>query len=130
MTESSLSRFDLHGQVAVVTGATKGIGRAIVEGLAAAGASVVVSSRKQALCGQVAREVADATGADAFALACHVGEWDAVPTFFEGVVERFGHIDVLVNNAGINLGPLPVVDMTVEHWRKVLSVNLEGPLRM
>jgi NAD(P)-dependent dehydrogenase (short-subunit alcohol dehydrogenase family) len=122
--------FDLTGKVAIVTGSTKGIGRAMVEGLAAAGASVVVSSRKQDLCDQVAEEVRSATGADVLPLACHVGEWDAIPAFVEAVHERFGRIDVLVNNAGINPSHLTPTDMTLEFWRKVFSVNLEGPLRM
>ena len=71
--------FDLTGKVVIVTGSTKGIGRAMVEGMARAGASVVVSSRKQDLCDEVAKEVADATGAEVLGLACHVGEWDAIP---------------------------------------------------
>jgi NAD(P)-dependent dehydrogenase (short-subunit alcohol dehydrogenase family) len=122
--------FDLTGKVAIVTGSTKGIGRAMAEGLAAAGASVVISSRKQDLCDAVARDVAAATGADVLALACHVGEWDAIPAFVAQVVDRFGRIDVLVNNAGINPARVTVADMTLEFWRKVFSVNLEGPLRM
>jgi NAD(P)-dependent dehydrogenase (short-subunit alcohol dehydrogenase family) len=122
--------FDLTGTVAIVTGSTKGIGRAMVEGLAAAGASVVVSSRKQDLCDTVAAEVAEATGADVLPLACHVGEWDAIPSFVERVHERFGRIDVLVNNAGINPAHVSPTDMTIEFWRKVFSVNMEGPLRL
>jgi NAD(P)-dependent dehydrogenase (short-subunit alcohol dehydrogenase family) len=122
--------FDLTGKVAIVTGSTKGIGRAVVEGLAAAGAGVVVSSRKQDLCEEVAKEVAAATGADAMPLACHVGEWDAIPPFVQRVVDHFGRIDVLVNNAGISPAPVPPSEMTLEYWRKVFSVNLEGPLRM
>jgi NAD(P)-dependent dehydrogenase (short-subunit alcohol dehydrogenase family) len=122
--------FDLRGRVAVVTGATKGIGRAVVEGLAGAGASVVVSSRKQELCDEVAAEVTAATGQEAVGLACHVGEWDAIPAFVERVGERFGGVDVLVNNAGINPAPTPLVDLTFEYWRKLQSVNLEGPLRL
>jgi len=122
--------FDLTGKVAIVTGSTKGIGRAMVEGLAAAGAKVVVSSRKQDLCDEVAGEIRAATGADVLPLACHVGEWDAIPAFVAKVVDRFGRIDVLVNNAGINPAPVTVSDMTLEYWRKVFSVNLEGPLRM
>ena len=121
--------FDLTGKVVIVTGSTKGIGRAMAHGLASAGASVVVSSRKQDLCDQVATEIAEATGADVFALACHVGEWDAIPGFVEAVHERFGRIDVLVNNAGINPARITPQDMTLEYWRKVFSVNLEGPLR-
>ncbi len=72
------SVFDLTGKVAIVTGSTKGIGRAMAAGLAAAGASVVVSSRKQDLCEVVAKEIASETGAATLGLACHVGEWDAI----------------------------------------------------
>ncbi len=122
--------FDLTGKVAIVTGSTKGIGRAMVEGLAAAGAKVVVSSRKQDLCDEVAAEIEASTGAEVLGLACHVGDWDAIPGFVEKVVERFGRIDVLVNNAGINPAPVTVGEMTLDYWRKVFSVNLEGPLRM
>lgn len=122
--------FDLQGKVAVVTGSTKGIGRAMVQGLAEAGASVVVSSRKQDLCDEVARQVAASTGAETFGLACHVGDWDGIGPFVDAVVARFGAIDVLVNNAGINPAPTTVMDMTLEYWRKMFSVNLEGPLRM
>jgi NAD(P)-dependent dehydrogenase (short-subunit alcohol dehydrogenase family) len=121
--------FDLTGKVVIVTGSTKGIGRAMVEGLARAGASVVVSSRKQDLCEEVAQEVANATGAEVLGLACHVGEWDAVPGFVDGVLQRFGRIDGLVNNAGINPARIAPADMTLDYWRKVFSVNVEGPLR-
>jgi NAD(P)-dependent dehydrogenase (short-subunit alcohol dehydrogenase family) len=122
--------FDLTGKVAVVTGSTKGIGRAMVQGLAEAGASVVVSSRKQELCDQVAAEVAAATGRDTLALACHVGDWDAIPGFVDAVVERFGRVDVLVNNAGITPAREGPAEIGLDIWRKIFSVNLEGPLRM
>jgi NAD(P)-dependent dehydrogenase (short-subunit alcohol dehydrogenase family) len=128
VTASAL--FDLSGRVAVVTGATKGIGRAVVEGLAAAGAAVVVSSRKQELCEAVAAEVAAGTGREALGLACHVGHWDEIPAFVDRVYDHFGRVDVLVNNAGINPAPTAAVDITLEYWRKVQSVNLEGPLRL
>src|SRR6516165_4264263 len=121
--------FDLTGKVVIVTGSTKGIGRAMAEGLASAGAAVVVSSRKQEGCDRVAAEIAAATGAEVMARACHVGEWDAVPGFVDAVYERFGRIDALVNNAGINPARISPQDMTLEYWRKVFSVNLEGPLR-
>ena len=122
--------FDLSGKVAVVTGSTKGIGRAMVQGLAEHGASVVVSSRKQELCDEVAAEITASTGAEAFARACHVAEWDEVPAFVDDVVGRFGRIDVLVNNAGISPSRAGLSDMPLDLWRKVFAVNLEGPLRM
>jgi NAD(P)-dependent dehydrogenase (short-subunit alcohol dehydrogenase family) len=90
----------------------------------------VVSSRKQDLCDQVAAEIAEATGAETFARACHVAEWDEVPAFVDDVVERFGRIDVLVNNAGISPSRSGITDMTQDLWRKIFAVNLEGPLRM
>ena len=127
---SARDLFDLSGKVAVVTGSTKGIGRAMVQGFAESGASVVVSSRKQELCDEVASEIAAETGAQALGLACHVGDWEAIPSFVQKVIDRFGKIDVLVNNAGINPAPTTVSDMSLEYWRKLFNVNLEGPLRM
>jgi NAD(P)-dependent dehydrogenase (short-subunit alcohol dehydrogenase family) len=130
MTTCARSPFDLTGKVAIVTGSTKGLGRAMVSGLAAAGAAVVVSSRKQELCDEVAAEVRAESGGDALGLACHVGDWDAIPPFVEAVRARFGRIDVLINNAGISPAPMTASAMTLDYWRKVFSVNLEGPLRM
>jgi NAD(P)-dependent dehydrogenase (short-subunit alcohol dehydrogenase family) len=123
------SLFDLTGKVVIVTGSTKGIGRAMAQGLASAGASVVVSSRKQELCDQIAGEIAASTGADVYPRACHVGEWETIPAFIDDVHARFGRIDALVNNAGINPARVKPEDMTLEYWRKVFTVNLEGPLR-
>jgi len=121
--------FDLTGRVAVVTGSTRGIGRAILEGLSRAGASVVVSSRKQDRCDAVAAQIR-AAGGKAVGIACHIGDWDAIPDFVAAVVNQYGRIDVLFNNAGINP---PVQDINVvsaELWRKVFNVNVEGALRM
>src|SRR5665647_1774245 len=96
--EHMQASFDFSGKVVIVTGSTKGLGRAMVDGFADSGAKVVVSSRKQELCNQVAAELVARTGAEVLPLACHVGEWDAIPGFVDAVVERFGRIDVLVNN--------------------------------
>jgi NAD(P)-dependent dehydrogenase (short-subunit alcohol dehydrogenase family) len=122
--------FDLSGKVVIVTGSTKGLGRAMVEGFAASGASVVVSSRKQDLCDAVAAELADRHGVEVLGRACHMGDWDEIPGLVADTVERFGRIDVVVNNAGINPTSDPLVDITHELWRKVFAVNLEGPLRL
>lgn len=126
----TLELFRLDGRVAIVTGSTKGIGKAMARGLAEAGASVVVSSRKQDLCDQVAKELAAETGATVIGLACHVGEWEAIPGFVAEVQRRLGRIDVLVNNAGINPARITPSNMTLEYWRKLFAVNLEGPLRL
>ena len=128
MTDSS--RFDVRGKVVIITGATKGLGRAFAFGLAQAGAKVVVSSRKPELCAATAAEISDKTGAEALGLACHVGQWDAIPQFVTAVTERFGRIDGLINNAGISPAFVDLVDMTSEYWDKVFSTNLKGPLRM
>jgi NAD(P)-dependent dehydrogenase (short-subunit alcohol dehydrogenase family) len=121
--------FDIAGRVAVVTGSTRGIGRAILEGLSQAGASVVVSSRKQDRCDEVAAQIRGA-GGKAVGIACHVGDWDAIPEFVDAVVDQYGRIDVLFNNAGINPPVEDVNDVSVELWRKVFNVNVEGALRM
>src|SRR3954468_5983345 len=122
--------FDLTGKVAIVTGSTKGIGRAMASGLSRAGATVVVSSRKQELCDKVAAEIAAETGNPTLGLACHVGDWDAIPAFVQAVHDRFGRIDVVVNNAGITPSRLTVSTITRDVWQKIFSVNVEGPLRM
>jgi len=124
------ARFDLGGKVALVTGATKGLGRAMVQGLAEAGADVVVSSRKPDLCEQVAREVEASTGRRALPAACHVGDWDAIPELVERVYGEMGRCDVLVNNAGINPAPTPVTEITSAYFDKLMSVNVKGPIRL
>ncbi|MCX2930411.1 glucose 1-dehydrogenase [Mycobacterium sp. CVI_P3] len=116
--------------MAIVTGATRGLGRAIAEGLARAGASVVVTGRKQDRCDEVATEIHQATGAVAIGLACHVGNWNDIPTFVDRVVDTFGHIDVLVNNAGINPALQSASTVELGLWRKIFNVNVEGALRM
>src|SRR5262245_22977583 len=100
--ENPSQLFELTGRVAVVTGSTRCLGRTRVAVFARAGASVVVSGRKQDACDAAAEEVRAATGHEAVGLACHVGDWDAIPDFLSKVVDAYGRIDVLVNNAGIN----------------------------
>lgn len=121
---------NLSGKVAIVTGGTRGLGRAMAEGLALAGADVVISSRKQDACDRAATEIAATTGRATLGAACHMGEWDAVPGLVDAVVERFGRIDIVVNNAGISPAFQPVAEMTGEYWHKVLAVNLDGPVRL
>ena len=125
-----ISMFDLTGKVAVVTGSTKGIGRAMAEGLSRAGASVIVSSRDQERCDEAAAEIRAATGGAVAGVACHVGDWDAIPDAVQRMHDAFGRIDVLVNNAGISPARVPVRTIERDLWRKIFSVNLEGPLRM
>jgi NAD(P)-dependent dehydrogenase (short-subunit alcohol dehydrogenase family) len=123
-------RFDLTGRVSLVTGATKGLGRSMVQGLAEAGSDVVVVSRKQDLCDQVAREVTESTGRRALPIACHMGEWDAIPALVDRVYDEFGRVDVLINNAGINPSFTPITEITEAYFDKICSVNLKGPIRL
>ncbi|WP_234817881.1 SDR family NAD(P)-dependent oxidoreductase [Mycolicibacterium sphagni] len=122
--------FSLTGRVAIVTGSTRGLGRAMAEGFAHAGASVVVTGRDPDRSSVAAEQIRSATGRDVIGLGCHMGDWDAIPGCVERVVGHFGRVDVLVNNAGINPGIQSLDDVSLELWRKVFSVNLEGVLRM
>jgi NAD(P)-dependent dehydrogenase (short-subunit alcohol dehydrogenase family) len=127
---SGTDRFSVKGKVVVITGGTKGLGRGFALGLGEAGAKIVVSSRKQDLCEQVAHEVAVKTGAETLGLACHVGDWDSVPAFVSKVYDHFGRVDGLVNNAGISPAFVDLADMEEAYWDKVFSTNLKGPLRL
>jgi NAD(P)-dependent dehydrogenase (short-subunit alcohol dehydrogenase family) len=121
--------FDLTGKTAVVTGATRGLGRSIVRTLAAAGADIVVSSRKIDACEEAAEEVRR-LGRRALAFACHVGNWDECERLVDAAYEELGRIDVLVNNAGIAPTYPSPASVTEELWDKVLAVNLKGPFRL
>ena len=117
--------FDLGGRVALVTGASRGIGRAIAVLLARHGASVVVSSRKLEGCEAVAAEVRAAGGA-ASALACHIGEVEQIAAAFRAIDARYGRIDILVNNAAANPYFGPAVDMEMAAFQKTVDVNIRG----
>jgi len=117
--------FDLTGRVALVTGASRGIGEAIARAFAARGARVVVSSRKQPACEAVARGIVDA-GGDAVALACHIGDMEALSRLFEAVQERYGRLDVLVNNAATNPYYGHVLDTDLGAFQKTVDVNIRG----
>jgi NAD(P)-dependent dehydrogenase (short-subunit alcohol dehydrogenase family) len=123
-------RFDLTGRVALVTGGSRGLGRAMVQGLAEAGADVIIASRKLGECERAAQEVERDTGRRALAVACHVGRWDEVEELVERAYSGFGRVDVLVNNAGMS----PLYDrpssVSEELWDKVLAVNLKGAFRL
>ncbi len=122
-------RFDLTGRVALVTGGTRGLGRAIIRTLAQAGADLVVSSRKSEACEDAAREVRS-LGRRALPHVCHIGRWNDIEGLVEAAYAEFGHVDVLVNNAGIAPTYPDPQSVTEELWDKVLAVNLKGPFRL
>lgn len=124
------SMFDLTGRTVVVTGGSRGLGRAMVQAFAQAGAAVVVASRDGEQCEQVAREVTEQTGARALGLALHVGSWDRLEPFVDQVEQEVGPIDVLVNNAGMSPVYDAATDITEALFDKVLDVNLKGPFRL
>jgi NAD(P)-dependent dehydrogenase (short-subunit alcohol dehydrogenase family) len=122
--------FDLSGKVALVTGGSRGLGREMVLAFARHGADVVIASRRIETCEEVAREVRNTTDARAFPLACHVGRWDELDALATAAFEEFGHVDVLVNNAGMAPVYPSLIEATEELFDKVIGVNLKGPFRL
>ena len=119
--------FDLTGRVAIVTGGTRGIGRAIAEGLVCAGATVVVASRKAEACAETEQHLTSALGGEALGVPTHLGDVDAVGALVDRTVDRFGGVDIVVNNAA-NAVAQPLGSLTVDAWEKSLAVNLRGPV--
>jgi len=123
-------RFDLSGKVAIITGGSRGIGRAMAFGLAGAGADVVIASRKLDRCEQTAADVVAATGRRALAVACHVGRWSDCDALVDEVYEHWGRCDVLVNNAGMSPLYADLTAVTEDLYDKVHAVNARGPFRL
>lgn len=117
--------FDLAGRVAVVTGASRGIGESIARTLAENGAHVVVSSRRLAACEQVAASIRE-SGGQATAIACHVGDLASIAAFWAEFDARFSRLDALVNNAGTNPMFGPVTETDPAAFQKTLDVNFRG----
>ncbi|MGO8893810.1 MAG: SDR family NAD(P)-dependent oxidoreductase [Streptosporangiaceae bacterium] len=122
--------FGLAGQVAVVTGGSRGIGRAIAAGFAEAGADVVIASRKLGNCAAAAAEISASTGRTAVGVEFHAGHWADCDRLIEVVYREFGRCDVLVNNAGMSPLYPDLASVTEEYYDKVQGVNLKGPFRL
>ena len=129
MTESIRPLFNLDGKVALVTGASHGIGEAIALGLAEFGAKVVVNSRKQEAVDAVADSLREA-GYEATAVAANVGQVENLQGLLDSVVDTYGGLDILVNNAAANpvFGPMHKSDERA--FDKIIDVNLKGPFEL
>ena len=120
-----LKDFQIQGKVAIVTGASRGIGRAIAHGLSEAGAKVVLSSRKLEDLQKVAEEIRR-KGGDAFPIAAHNGRIADLENLVKKTVEHYGTIDILVNNAATNPVFGPIIQVEESAWDKIMEVNVKG----
>jgi NAD(P)-dependent dehydrogenase (short-subunit alcohol dehydrogenase family) len=121
-----MAPFDLTGKVAIVSGGSRGIGEAIAHAYAAAGAAVVISSRKQENVDPVAAAINDEHPGRALAVAAHAGQPEAAEALVARAVEHFGRLDIVVNNAATNPHFGPILNSEPWQWDKILEVNVKG----
>jgi NAD(P)-dependent dehydrogenase (short-subunit alcohol dehydrogenase family) len=122
----SLERFRLNGKLAWITGGSKGLGRQMAGALAGAGADIVVSSRRAAEAEATAAEIAGTHGVRALGFAADVTSENETAALVKQVNEKLGPIDILINNAGINVRQ-PTTELSLADWQRVLDINLTGP---
>lgn len=129
MQTSVKQKFNLKNKVAIVTGASKGIGESIARGLAEYGAKVVISSRNQEAVDQVANNLKK-EGYDALGIACHVGDEDQLKKLVEETMNAYGGVDILVNNAATNpfYGPLDTMENAL--FDKIMDINAKAPFHL
>lgn len=116
----------LQGKIALITGSSRGIGRGIALEFAREGASIAVNYRRDAAAADATVHAIEELGASAVALQADVSEWGAVEAMVERALRHFGHIDIVVANSGIASRVAPLWDLDVDHWHKVINVNLHG----
>ena len=119
------SIFDLTDRIALVTGASRGIGEEVARLLAEQGAHVIVSSRKQDACEEVAKSIRD-NGGKASAFACHIGEMEQIEKIYKHIESKHGRLDILVNNAAANPYYGHIVDTDEGAFQKTVDVNIRG----
>jgi dehydrogenase/reductase SDR family member 4 len=117
---------DLSGKVAIVTGASRGIGRAIAEIFSREGSRVVICGRKQETLDEVAREI----GSNVKAIACHVGRGEQIENMIATTAREFGPVDILVNNAATNISLGPCLDVGEAQFDKMIEINLKSAFRL
>ncbi|OZD11375.1 3-oxoacyl-ACP reductase [Rhodococcus sp. 06-156-3C] len=120
----------LTGKVALVTGASRGLGLAIARGLRDAGATVVLSSRKLDACEAAVSSLGDTGPGTLHPYALHVGHWDTIEPAVDDIITQFGRLDIVVNNAGIAPLAENLASVTEGLWDKTIEVNLKGPFRL
>ncbi len=120
-----IKQFDLTGRVAIITGGSKGLGAAMAAGLASAGADVVLASRTLSEVEQVAQGIAHDYGRQAIGIAADVTKVDDVEALVATTIKQFGKVDILINNAGINIRG-PIEDLTYEQFKQVHDINVDG----
>ncbi len=121
-----LDRFKLTGKNALVTGAGRGIGRALAFALAEAGANVAVVDIIEDNARQTANDIAEATGQKTIAVTCDISYNEQVKAMVQKVVDTFGKLDIAVNNAGISIPIKGILDVSPEEWKKQMDINLNG----
>mgnify|MGYP006085858799 CR=1 FL=1 len=119
---------NMNEKVAIVTGGSRGIGKAISAELASAGAKVMITSRKADVCEEVVAELSSQTGGELAFKAGNAGRIEDIENIVEYTLATFGKVDVLVNNAATNPYAGPTIDVDVPRWDKTIEVNLTGPL--
>ena len=122
----NLPYFDLTGKVAIITGGATGIGRGIAEGLADAGASIVIAARRLKKCEEACKEIKARTRVKTYPHQCDITNRPQIEQLVEDVIKEFGHIDVLVNNSGTGGSEKPILKMTEQDWNSVIDTNLKG----
>jgi NAD(P)-dependent dehydrogenase (short-subunit alcohol dehydrogenase family) len=122
----NLPFFDLTGKVAIISGGATGIGRGIADGLAEAGANIVIAARRVEKCEQACEEISRRTGVKTFPHRCDVNQIHEIHSLVEDVVKEFGRIDILVNNSGVGGSERPILKMNEEDWDSVMNTNLKA----
>lgn len=120
--------FDFTGKVVLVTGGSRGLGKEMVMAFAERGADVVITSRKEEVCEEVAKEVRK-LGRRALAIGAHAAKWNEIDAMIEKAYAEFGKVDVAINNAGMG-ATMPSPDFTEELFDKVVGLNFKGPFRL
>jgi NAD(P)-dependent dehydrogenase (short-subunit alcohol dehydrogenase family) len=121
-----LDRFLLDGKVAVVTGGSRGLGKAMVEAMVEAGASVVLAARNLETAQSAATEIASRLGQRTLGLRADVTREEDINALVDQTLDRFGRLDILVNNAGVNIRK-PIEEFAVSEWDEIVDTNLKGP---